>query len=345
MAKLRRVVPFVDPGYTRVRVGEGHQFVNARGKRVGAKDDVRIRALVIPPAWTDVWISARPDGHIQVVGTDAAGRKQYMYHPTWSEDRDKGKFARALDLAASLPRARARVTQALRTEGLSRERVLGVAFRLLDQAAPRVGSTAYLKANGSRGLTTLQRRDAEVDGSTVILSFPAKSGKRALLRIDDPLLAEAVAELKAGRPTAPLLAYRRKRSRVALSAGDVNAHLRALTGGPFTAKDFRTLRGTVSAADALARIGTVDTKKDLARAEKLAVRATADALGNTPSVARASYIDPRVFTEYRKGNVMSLEGSRDAAIRALILGDAADRPATADDRARSRRRRRSTVKR
>ncbi|WP_438354576.1 DNA topoisomerase IB [Microbacterium sp. CJ88] len=321
MPRLRRVVPFVDPGFTRVKVGQGHRFVTPRGKKVAKKDDVRIRALVIPPAWTEVWISARADGHIQVVGTDAAGRKQYLYHPQWSERRDKGKFARALELAASLPRARAQVTQALHADGLTRERTLAVAFRLLDQAAPRVGSTAYLKANGSRGLTTLQRRDAAVDGSVVTLSFPAKSGKRALLRVDDADLASAVSELSAGRPGAPLLAYRRGRKRVALGAGDVNTHLRALTGGPFTAKDFRTLRGTVSAAEALARIGTVDTKRALAEAERLAVRATADALGNTPAVARSSYIDPRVFREYRKGRVLSLDGSRDAAIRALLLGD------------------------
>lgn len=321
MARLKRVVPFVDPGYTRIKVGKEQRFVTPRGKRVSKKDDVRIRALVIPPAWTDVWISARPDGHIQVVGTDGAGRKQYVYHPNWTERRAKNKFARALELAAVLPRARARVTQALRGEGLTRERTLAVAFRLLDQAAPRVGSTAYLKANGSRGLTTLQRRDATVERSLVTLSFPAKSGKRALLRVDDAELAAAVTELAAGRPTAPLLAYRRHRSRVALSASDVNAHLRALTGGPFTAKDFRTLRGTVSAAEALARIGTVDTARQLAEAERLAVRATADALGNTPAVARASYIDPRVFREYRKGNLLSLDGSRDAAIRALLLGD------------------------
>jgi DNA topoisomerase I len=325
VARLRRVVPFVDPGYTRVKVGQGYRFVTSRGRKVSKKDDVRIRALVIPPAWTDVWISARPDGHIQVVGTDAAGRKQYLYHPKWSERRDKGKFARALDLAAALPRARARVTQALRTEGLRRERVLAVAFRLLDQAAPRVGSTAYLKANGSRGLTTLQRRDAEVDGTVVTLSFPAKSGKRALLRVDDADLAAAVEELRTGRPSAPLLAYRRRRSRVALSAGDVNAHLRALTGGPFTAKDFRTLRGTVAAAEALARIGTVDSARDLAHAERLAVQSTADALGNTPAVARSSYIDPRVFREYRKGNLLALDGSRDTALRALLLGESRSR--------------------
>lgn len=318
MPRLKRVVPFIDPGFTRVRVGKDHRFVTPRGREASKKDAARIRALVIPPAWTEVWISARPDGHIQVVGTDAAGRKQYIYHPEWSRSRDKGKFARALALAEALPRARARVTQDLRSDGLTRRRTLAAAFRLLDQAAPRVGSTAYLKANGSRGLSTLQRRDAAVEGSVVTLSFPAKSGKRALLRVDDADLAAAVAELKSGRPGAPLLAPRRGRKRVALNAGDINDYLRAVTGGRFTAKDFRTLRGTVLAAEALARIGTVDTKKDRARAEALAVAATAEGLGNTPAVARGSYIDPRVFQRYRQGRLLSLAGSLDAAICALL---------------------------
>ncbi|WP_375386613.1 DNA topoisomerase IB [uncultured Microbacterium sp.] len=320
MPRLRRVVPFIDPGYTRVRVGKDVRFVTPRGREAPKKDRERIRALVIPPAWSQVWISARPDGHIQVVGTDAAGRKQYLYHPQWSARRDKGKFARALALAEALPRARARVTQDLRSEGLTRRRVLAVAFRLLDQAAPRVGSTAYLKANGSRGLSTLQRRDASVEGSVVTLSFPAKSGKRALLKVDDADLAAAVGELVGGRPGAPLLSPRRGRKRVALSAGDINEYLRTVTGGAFTAKDFRTLRGTVLAAEALARIGPVDSKKDRARAEVLAVAATAQGLGNTPAVARSSYIDPRVFQRYREGRMLSLDGSRDNAIRALLAG-------------------------
>ncbi|KAA9106430.1 DNA topoisomerase IB [Microbacterium rhizomatis] len=318
MPRLKRVVPFIDPGYTRIRVGKDFRFVTPRGRDASKKDTERIRALVIPPAWTEVWISAHADGHIQVVGTDAAGRKQYLYHPRWSASRDKGKFARALALADALPRARARVTQDLRQDGLSRQRVLAVAFRMLDQAAPRVGSTVYLKANGSRGLSTLQRRDASVEGSVVTLSFPAKSGKRALLRIDDADLATAIGELAAGRPGAPLLSPRRGRKRVSLSAGDINEYLRAVTGGRFTAKDFRTLRGTVLAAETLARIGSVETKKDRARAEALAVAATAEGLGNTPAVARGSYIDPRVFQRYREGRVLSLEGSRDKAIRALL---------------------------
>lgn len=325
MARLIRVRPYEDPGYRRVRAGSGFRYVDHTGRSAPEPDAERAHALVIPPAWREVWISREPRGHIQAVGMDDAGRKQYLYHSEWSKRRDKGKFARALALAEALPRARGRVTQSLRREELDRERVLAVAFRLLDQVAPRVGSARYFATNGSRGLTTLQRRDAEIDGIHVTLSFPAKSGKRALLELDDEDLARAMTELAPGRSRAPLLSYRRGRRRVALTPGDVNAYVRSLTGGSFTAKDFRTLRGTILAADALARIGTVDTKTDLKRAELLAVRATAQALGNTPSVARSSYIDPRVFALYRRGHIVDLDGSRDRAIRRLILGEDAER--------------------
>jgi len=318
--RLVRVRPLEDPGLRRIRSGTGFRYTDHRGRSVADRDLTRIRALVIPPAWKDVWIAREARGHIQAVGTDEAGRRQYIYHPAWSIDRDRGKFARALQLAEVIPRARARVTVGLRREALDRERVLATAFRLLDSAAPRVGSARYMKANGSRGLTTLLRRDASVDGSVVTLSFPAKSGKQALIDVDDAQLASVISELVAGRPRSPLLAYAQGRRRVPLTPRDVNAHVRALTGGDFTAKDFRTLRGTILAADALARIGTVDTKTDRKRAEQLAVRATADALGNTPSVARGSYIDPRVFRAYGKGRLLDLNVAAETAIRELLIG-------------------------
>ena len=193
------------------------------------------------------------------------------------------------------------MTTALRRDDLDRERVLAASFRLLDEAAPRIGSARYLAQHGSRGLTTLQRRDATVTASLITLSFPGKSGKRAFIEIDDEELAAVMGELGAGRPRSPLLSYRRGNRRVPLTPADVNSHVRSLTGGAFTAKDFRTLRGTIMAAETLARIGTVDTAKERKRAETLAVRATADALGNTPAVARSSYIDPAVFKAYERG--------------------------------------------
>ncbi|MDW4574331.1 DNA topoisomerase IB [Microbacterium sp. M3] len=318
MPRLARVRPLEDPGFRRVRSGAGFRYLDARGRAPGRRHLERIQALVIPPAWNDVWISERPDGHIQAVGTDDAGRRQYIYHAEWAAGRDKGKFARALALAEALPRARARVTTSLRREALDRERVLAVAFRLLDDAAPRIGSERYLAAHGSRGLTTLQRRDASVAASAITFAFPGKSGKRQLLEIDDADLAAAIELLAAGRPRSPLLAWDRGGRRVPLTPAEVNAYIRTLTGARFTAKDFRTLRGTILAADALARIGTVDTKTDLKRAEVLAVRATAEALGNTPSVARGSYIDPRVFARYRDGHLLDLSKTPESAIRALL---------------------------
>lgn len=337
MPKLSRVRPFGDPGFRRLRAGSGFRYVDAKGAAVSERHAERIRRLVIPPAWEDVWISVRPDGHIQAVGTDDAGRRQYIYHPDWTAGRDRRKYARALKLAETLPRARSRVTTSLRRSALDRERVLAVAFRLLDQAAPRIGSERYFATHGSRGLTTLQRRDASVSaaptrpetpgdapaqgegvGTVVSLAFPGKSGKRQLIEIDDADLAAAVALLAAGRPRSPLLAWERGRRRVALRPAEVNDYVRSLTGGRFTAKDFRTLRGTILAAEALARIGAVETAADRKRAEQLAVRATADALGNTPAVARGSYIDPRVFARYRDGHVLDLSVSPESAVLALI---------------------------
>lgn len=320
MARLIRVRPGDDPGFRRLKSGSGFRYADDSGAAAPPAHRTRILALVIPPAWEDVWIAVDPYAHIQAVGVDEAGRRQYLYHPKWRERRDRRKFARALELAAALPHARGRVTSALGRTELDRERVLAASFRLLDEAAPRIGSARYLAQHGSRGLTTLQRRDASVAASVITLSFPGKSGKRAFIEIDDEALAAVVVELGAGRPRSPLLAYRRGGRRVALTPADVNSHVRSLTGGAFTAKDFRTLRGTIMAADALARIGTVDTSRERKRAETLAVRATSEALGNTPAVARSSYIDPAVFTAYERGRLLDLTLSPESAIQRLLLG-------------------------
>jgi len=318
MPRLARVRPYDDPGFRRARAGSGFRYLDAKGRTPPQRHLERIRELVIPPAWEDVWISVKPDGHIQAVGIDDAGRRQYVYHPAWTASRDRGKFARALALAEALPRARARVTTLLRHSSLDREHVLAVSFRLLDQAAPRIGAERYLVRHGSRGLTTLQRRHATVEGPVVTLSFPGKSGQRQRLEIEDEDLARSMELLIIGRPRSPLLAWSRGRKRVPLTGTDVNEYVRSLTGQKFTAKDFRTLRGTILAAEALARIGTVDTDRDRKRAEALAVRVTSEALGNTPSVARGSYIDPRVFTRYRDGKLLDLTIAPESAIRQLL---------------------------
>ena len=317
---LRRVVPGEEPGIRRIRSGSGFRYIDAAEQPVAEADRERIRDLVIPPAWKDVWIAADPLAHIQAVGTDDAGRRQYLYHPLWRAGRDQRKFARALRLAASLPSARAQVTRAINQQGLTRERALAVAFRLLDDAALRIGSERYLVKNGSRGLSTLRRHDVRIDGSTVSLSFPAKSRQIASIEISDAPLAEALSEFAVGSPRAPLLAYRKGRRRVRLSSGEVNDYLKQVTGSAFTAKDFRTLHGTILAADALARIGRLETKNERRRAERLAVQATASALGNTLAVARGSYIDPRVFRQYARGRTLDLSVSPETAIRKLLGG-------------------------
>ncbi len=236
-----------------MRSGAGFRFVDHTGAAVSEHEAARARALVIPPAWREVWIAKEANAHIQAVGTDEAGRRQYTYHADWSKRQDKGKFARALQLAESLPRARARVTQSLRRSEIDRERVLAVSFRFLDLVAPRVGNARYFVTNGSRGADDAATPDAVVEGDLIRLSFPAKSGKRAELSLRDAELASLVDELALGRSRAALLSYRRGRRRVPLTPGDVNAYVRSLTGGPFSAKDFRTLRGTILAAESLAK--------------------------------------------------------------------------------------------
>ncbi|WP_159502339.1 DNA topoisomerase IB [Microbacterium sp. 18062] len=320
MARLVRVDPGADGGISRTRAGTGFRYTAPDGGAVSASDRERIAALVIPPAWQDVWICAEARGHIQAVGTDDAGRRQYIYHPDWTQRRDRGKYARALALAEALPRARGRVTAALRRGDESRETLLAVAFRLLDAGAIRIGSRAYLARGGGRGLTTLQRRDASIEAGVITLAFPAKSGVRARIEIEDEDLAAALEPLTAGRPRSTLLSYRRGRRRVPLTPGDVNAYVRALTGGDFTAKDFRTLRGTIAAADALARLGEAPTKKARKVSEREAVRATATLLCNTPSVARSSYIDPRVWKAYGRGALLDLAMSPETALRRLVQG-------------------------
>lgn len=318
VVRLIRGAPEIDPGFRRVNTAKPSDFLDTSGDAAPVSVRRRIEALRIPPGWLDVWVAADPRSHIQAVGTDAAGRRQYIYHPRWRQRRDHDKFVRALALAAALPHARARVTSVLRGAGEGRERALAVAFRLLDAAAPRVGSSKYLARHGSRGITTLRRRDASVTESTVTLEFPAKSGKHAHLEIVDAELAAVIALLRVGRPGSALLWYQRGTRQAAITAAELNDHIRVVTGGAFTAKDFRTLRGTTFAADALARIGVVDTTRERRQAESLAIRATADALSNTPAVARASYIDPRVFQHYAKGELLDRSISPETAIRLLL---------------------------
>jgi len=310
-------------GIHRVRRGKGFAYVDESGRAVDPATRERAVSLVIPPAWRDVWIAPYENGHILASGIDDAGRRQYLYHPVWRAQKDRIKFDRMLDLAAVLPAARRGVTRDLRRDDLSRERVLAAAFRMLDTGMLRVGSERYADAHGSYGLSTLLGAHARVASEQrVLLSFPGKSGQPWESEIVDPDLAEVVARLKRRGGRARLLAWRDGSGAFRpLSADDINADVRERTGGEFTAKDFRTLHGTVTAAVSLARSGPGETATARKRAVVQAIRLAADALGNTPAVAKSSYVDPRVLDRYEKGETIDATRLRSAEsqLRSLLL--------------------------
>ena len=322
MPRLRRS-DVNGPGLHRVRRGRGFAVVDESGRAASAADIARVAALVLPPAWTDVWVAPYPNGHIQATGLDAAGRRQYRYHDAWRVQKDRVKFDRMLDLADVLPAARRGVTRDLRRDDLSRERVLAAAFRMLDTGMLRVGSERYADAHGSYGLSTLLGAHARVIGpSRILLSFPGKSGQPWESEIDDPDLAELVLRLRRRGGRARLLAFHDAGGWHPVDAVEINADVRARTGGDFTAKDFRTLHGTVTAAVSLARSGPGETPSARHRAITRAVRLAADALGNTPAVARSSYVDPRVLDRYEKGETLEIARRRsaEAGLRRLVTG-------------------------
>ena len=323
MPRLRRSDPSA-PGIHRIRRGRGFAYVDESGAPANPADRERAEKRVLPPAWTDVWICPWPHGHIQATGIDDAGRRQYRYHDAWRVQKDRVKFDRMLDLAAVLPTARRSVTRDLRRDDLSRERVLAAAFRMLDTGMLRVGSERYADAHGSYGLSTLLGAHARVvDGTRVLLSFPGKSGQPWESEITDPDLAVVVARLKRRGGRARLLAFQDSAGWHPLDADDINADVRSRTGGDFTAKDFRTLHGTVTAAVSLARSGPGETPAARKRAVVQSVRLAADALGNTPAVARSSYVDPRLLDRYAKGETLDVTGVRSAEsrLRLLVTGE------------------------
>lgn len=315
MPRLRRSQT-TGPGFRRVKSGTGWRFTTDDGDPVDDATRERALALAIPPAWTDVWIAPHPNGHVQAVGTDAAGRRQYLYHPAWREQKDGIKYERALDLAATLPAARRGVTLDLRRDDLSRERVLAGAFRMLDTGSLRVGSERYAAEHGSFGLSTLLCAHAVVSGDAVALKFPAKSGQEWESDIRDPDLAVLVRRLKRRGPTARLLAYRDERGWHPLSAEEINEDVRRRTGGDFSAKDFRTLHGTAAAAVSLARTGPRPSAAARKRAVADAMRAASDELNNTPAIARKSYVDPRLVDAYDGG--VTIDPARVASVESEL---------------------------
>ncbi len=307
MSRLRRS-DCSGPGIARRRAGRGFAYLDD-GERVDdAEVLARIGALGIPPAWRDVWICPDPRGHLQATGIDAAGRKQYLYHDAWRTRRDAEKFDDMTRFACALPALRERAEADLAaSDELTRRRVLAAAVRLLDRGFFRIGSEAYAVTNESYGLATMRKEHVRLErDGTMVFDYPAKSGKRRVQAVVDPLVTEIVATLKRRRGGGPeLLAYREGRRWKDVRSPDVNAYLKDATGDDFSAKDFRTWNATVLAAVALAVSGpaaAARTSRD--RAITRAIRETAHYLGNTPAVCRASYIDPRVFDAYRGGRVL-----------------------------------------
>jgi DNA topoisomerase-1 len=304
------------PGIRRVRRGAGFGYVDAAGSPVDARTRERARALVIPPAWKDVWISPHPNGHIQAVGTDDAGRRQYLYHEKWHETRDREKHDRVLALARRLPASRKKVASDLRQRGLGRRRVTAAALRMLDAGLFRTGGEEYESVNGSYGVATLLRRHVTVSGEDITFEFPAKSGQLRDAVMTDQLLARTVLSLKrSSYPGERLLAYRDGEGWHELHSTDLNSAFKELVGEEFTVKDLRTWAATVTCAVSLAQSGPADSDRELKQAEKDALAVVAEHLGNTPAVARSSYVDPRVLDEYAVGRTVA------RSLRALTAAD------------------------
>ncbi|MFB9906315.1 DNA topoisomerase IB [Allokutzneria oryzae] len=268
----------------------------------------RIKALVIPPAWRDVWICAAPNGHIQAVGVDEAGRRQYLYHPVWTERRNSEKFDRVLRLGARMPRVRDKVAELLAGRGLSRDRVLAAAVRMAELGAFRSGGHSYARDNGSFGLATLLREHIALRGGRVRVSYVAKGGLDREVVIEDDQVREVVRALvRRHDPNPELLSYWDSRSWHNVRSEEMNHFFREISGGPFTIKDLRTWNATVLAAIALAAAPRPESKRGRQRAVTAAVREVAEELGNTPAVCRKSYVDPYVIDAFEHGITM---GSR-----------------------------------
>lgn len=287
-------------GIVRRKVGKGFSYRHPDGSLVSKEDRQRINALAIPPAWTDVWISPYEHGHILATGVDGAGRSQYIYHPRWRERKDTEKFIRAAKLGLVLPTIRRNVTVHLQNADDPRQQTLAAAVRFMDLGALRVGSEVYMKQNGSYGLTTLKCRHARVEGQDVFLKFPGKSGQLWDGSIHDPGLATFLEPLAQRPGKERLLAYQSNGTWVSVDGHMINEYLRSIAGEAYTSKDFRTWKGTTAAALYLIKSGDQGTPR---QAIALAIKEASEILGNTPSVARSSYVDPRIIEAFLSGKL------------------------------------------
>lgn len=291
------------PGLCRVRRGRGFSYLDAGRDRVADPEVLaRIEALVIPPAWKNVWICPHPNGHIQAVGKDAAGRRQYVYHERWQEERSEEKYDRTVSLAKHLPDWRLHLLTDLRGRGVGRDRVLALAQHLIDQGYFRSGGEEYVEENGSYGLSTLLRDHVRLRRDRVEFDYPAKSGVRRTISLEDPLVLRAIRSLMRADTTSPrLLGYLSSSGWSEVHADDLNGRFRELVGDEFSVKDLRTWHGTVLAAEAFAIARAPSSKTARRREEAAVMRAVSEQLGNTPAVARRSYVDPRVVSAYEQG--------------------------------------------
>ncbi len=306
MVRLRTVSPNT-PGWTRRRVGKGFLYLDSDGERLNGEHVERVTSLVIPPAWQQVWICPYPNGHIQVVGTDDAGRRQYLYHPVWRQQRDADKFDRVLVMAKKLPKIRTQVAADLAGDEVTRERAMACAVRLIDVGYFRIGSDVYADEHGSYGLTTLLKNHVRRNGDGLVFSFTGKSAIEHTIAVEDLEVCRVVDQMRRRRGGGDeLLAYRESGSWRDVTADGVNGYLAALFGGDVTAKDFRTWHATVIAAAALAdNPNPGNTKTARKKAIRQAIVEVSEYLGNTPAIARGSYVDPRVLDLYDDGTTIA----------------------------------------
>ena len=310
MARLRHTSPD-QPGWTRRRAGRGFVYLDGEGARLADVDADRCRALVIPPAWQEVWICPVDNGHLQAVGTDDAGRRQYLYHPDWRTQRDQLKHDRVLRFGRVLSRAREQILVDLGTDGRTLERACATAVRLLDLGYFRIGNDVYADQHGSFGLTTLRRDHVRKEDGALVFRFVGKSEVEHHVTIDDPHVIEALEVMRRRRGGEQLLAWKDGRAWRELGSSQVNDYLRTAMGDDYSAKDFRTWHATVLAAAALAESDEPGTSTaSRRRAVSATMTEVAEFLGNTPTLARTSYVDPRVVDAYGEGRTIAAAVSR-----------------------------------
>ena len=296
------------PGYRRRRAGRGFAYYDLDGSLIRDDRLDRIRDLVIPPAWTDVWICPWPNGHIQATGVDAAGRRQYRYHDQWRARRDAEKHERVLEIARELPDVRDAVMAGLRTRGLNRDRVLATAIRMLDLGAFRVGSEQYEEENGTYGLATLKRDHVSVRGDRTFYRYTAKGGIEREVEITDRPTATVVRQLLERPADAgeDLLAYQTEDGEWRdVTSAEIILYLKEISGAEITAKDFRTWTATVLMAAALAEAPPPRSRTARKKAVSAAYKQVSQQLGNTPAVCKASYVDPRVVDRFENGETVA----------------------------------------